>query len=226
MQEPPRVNPCLKHFVAKRWRQDLTEPNMPLSDLSKQVKSRPLAEGTSSSSCASPSCALEDFAFRRIALPMQRSSDQKPRARASFLDEATPISWICSGCCSTLVCEQLVPARKNCFPRPGVPRRSHLLCNPLALMNPAARQGLRLLHGHTWNSAPQLNNLLVRQLASLAVSSPSVTPSTDLPGLWQDQSWSTWVQDLQESCSALWQHTTQSLWLAVPKRKVCAWKAT
>ena len=124
---------------------------------------------------------------------------------------------------STMVGEQLViPARKVSLP--GQVCRDVATCKPLALMNPAARQGLQLLHGQAWNSAPQLNSLLVRQLASLAASSPSVTPSADLPGLWRDQSWSTWVQDLQESCSALWQHTTQSLWLAVPKRKVCAWK--
>ncbi|KAK9844487.1 hypothetical protein WJX74_003098 [Apatococcus lobatus] len=63
-------------------------------------------------------------------------------------------------------------------------------------MTTAARQGVRLLHSQAWSSAPHVNNLLL------------------------EQSWSSWVRDLQESCSALWQHGTESLWLAVPKRKV------
>ncbi|KAK9865806.1 hypothetical protein WJX84_011611 [Apatococcus fuscideae] len=38
--------------------------------------------------------------------------------------------------------------------------------------------------------------------------------------LGQVQGWTGWIQSLQESCNALWQHSADSLWLAVPKRKV------
>ena len=89
-------------------------------------------------------------------------------------------------------------------------------------MPSAAQQSFRLLHSQARGSAPQLSSLFVRQVANAAVSSPTVTQSLGSQSLLQDRSWTSWLQELQESCSALWQHSAGSLWMAVPKRKVRA----
>ncbi len=88
-------------------------------------------------------------------------------------------------------------------------------------MSTTVQHGFRALQKQlSGTGQTQAHSIFVRQVANLAATSPAMAPSMAVAAANSRPLWAAWLQDMQESCSALWQQSFDSLWLAVPKRKV------